>query len=92
MCSPAVVGGGGGGGGGEQDLVTLQDTNKNKRVRVRERGEGGVGEARGWSGRYLAKVEGSSLLVLPTTEALCSFSFSTPFISQGGHFNEDEMS
>ena len=87
MCSPAVVKGG---WGWEQDLVTLQDTNKNKRDRVRERGEGGVGEARGWSGRYLAKVEGSSLL--PTTEALCSFSFSTPFISQGGHFNEDEMS
>ena len=30
-------------GGGRQDLVTLRDTNRNKRDWVRERGEGGVG-------------------------------------------------
>ena len=49
MCTCSGSQGRGGGGGERQDLVTLRDTNKNKRDWVRERSEGGVGEW-GWVG------------------------------------------
>ena len=92
MCTCSGSQGKRGGGGGEtRSCDTARYKQKQKRLGAGAgRGRSGGWGARGRCGRYLAKVEGSSLL--PTTEALCSFSFSTPFISQGSHFNEDGVS